>query len=146
MSKPKSTSHPRHPHARHGTDRPKPSTPPMSDRAVYWGIIIIGLFVVLLGWMLSEAEYWRQTAIGYIALVVLNINFAGWDLYRNRKLSHWKQSLAKIPLRSLGYGSKDGKPLEAAHGQPAVKSRMLAFGGLSVIAVLAIGFVLLWAW
>lgn len=116
----------------------------MSDRAVYWGVLIVGLFVVLLGWMLSESAFWRQTAIGYFALAVLNINFAGWDLYRGKKLSDWKQSLAKIPLRSLGYGKKDGKPLETAHDQPAVRARMLAFGVLSVIVVIAVGFLLLW--
>lgn len=147
MSKPKASGQPRQPHARearHGIDRPKPATPPMSDRAVYWGVVIVGLFVVLLGWMLSEGSFWRQTAIGYFALVLLNINFAGWDLYGGKRLSDWKQSLAKIPLRSLGYGKKDGKPLEAAHDQPAVKSRMLAFGVLSVLLVVAIGFLLLW--
>ncbi len=144
MSKPKSAGHPRHSHARHGVDRPKPATPPMSDRAVYWGVLIVGLFVVLLGWMLSESAFWRQTAIGYLALVVLNVNFAGWDLYRGKKLSDWKQSLAKIPLRSLGYGKKDGKPLETAHDQPAVRARMLAFGVLSVVVVLAVAFLLLW--
>lgn len=144
MSKPKNAAHQRHPHSRHGIDRPKPATPPMSDRSVYLGTIIVGLFVVILGWLLSEGTYWRQVMLGWIVLVVLNINFAGWDLYRGRKLSDWKQSLAKLPLRSAGYGTKDGKPLETAHGQPAVRGAMLMFGVISVVLIAAASFILLW--
>ncbi len=144
MSKPKSAGHSKHPNARHGAERPKPATPPMSDQAVYWGILIVGLFVVILGWVLSEGALWRQTAIVYFALAVLNINFAGWDLYRGKQLSNWKQSLAKIPLRSLGYGKKDVKPLEAAHGQAAVRSRMCVFGVVSLVVVVAVTYVMMW--
>lgn len=143
MSTTKTSAH-RHQRSRHGQQRVKPAAKPMSDRAVYLGAVIVGFFVVMIGWLLSEGLFWRQTTLGYLALVMLNVNFAGWDICRGKRLSEWKRSLAKIPLRFAGYGTKNGKPLEAAHHQPVARRAMLAFGAISVLIVAGAAFVLLW--
>ena len=143
MSTAKTSAH-RHQHSRHGEQRSKPATQPMSSRAVYLGALIVGFFIVMLGWLLSEGSFWRQVALGYLALLILNINFSGWDIVRGKHIAGWKQALAKIPLRFAGYGTKDGKPLETAHDQPAAKKAMVLCGVISVLAVAALGFLLLW--
>lgn len=145
MSTTKTAAH-RHQHSRHGEQRAKPATQPMSDRSVYLGALIVGFFVVMLGWLLSEGSFWRQVALGYLVLLILNVNFAGWDIVRGKKISDWKQALAKIPLRFAGYGTRDGKPLETAHDQPAAKKTMITFGIVSVLLVAGLGALLLWPW
>lgn len=145
MSSAKTSAH-RHQRARHGTQRPKPAVKPMSDRAVYVGIIIVGLFVVMIGWLFTDGVYWRQTLLGYTLLMILSINFAGWDVCRGRRLPDWKHSLAKIPLRFAGFGTAAGKPLDAAHHQPAAKAAMFRFGIISIVLSAALTVLLLWPW
>ncbi len=118
----------------------------MSDRAVYGGIIIVGLFIVMIGWLFSDGLYWRQTLLGFVLLVMLNINFAGWDVCRGKRLADWKHALAKIPLRFAGFGTAEGKPLEAAHHQPAARAAMFRFGLLSVVLAAGLTVLLLWRW
>ena len=83
-------------------------------------------------------------ALGYLALLILNINFSGWDIVRGKHISDWKQALAKLPLRFAGYGTTNGKPLESARDQPAAKKTMVLCGVISVVLVAALGFLLLW--
>lgn len=145
MSTTKTAAH-RHQHSKHGEQRVKPAAKPMSDRSVYWGVLIVGFFVVMLGWLLSEGTFWRQTLLGYCVLLILNINFAGWDACRGKRLGDWKQSLAKIPLRFAGYGTKDGKPVETAHDQPGAKSAMMIVSVVSVLIAAGLAVLLLWQW
>jgi hypothetical protein len=133
--KSKTAAH-RHQHLKHGDERPKPATPPMSDAAVYFITAIVGGFAVILGGLMTEAAYWPHFAVGYLALVLYTIVMAGWSVYRARRISDWRQSLAKIPLAPVGYGTSKGKPIEAAHGQPAVRTAMMIFT-VAVVAVVA---------
>lgn len=141
-----STRHQAHKrHTRHGLERPKPAATPMSDRAVYLGAIIIGLFVVILGGLLSEAAYWPHIGVAYVAFLLYQVSAAGWSAYLGKPLSDWRHSLAKIPLRAAGYGTTDGRPIEAAHGQRAVRTSLLVFGAASGLLVAGlVVFVLLW--
>lgn len=123
--------------------RAKPAEPrPMSDRAVYWGLAIIGLFFVLMAWLFTSGMYWREATLLYLAFVAYQLNLATWQIYRGRMPANWQQSLARIPLRSVGYGTKDGKPLEVAHDQPAVKNALVTSIGASVIILVLLGVVL----
>jgi hypothetical protein len=130
-------------HHRHGEERPKPAIAPMSDRSVYLGAVIIGLFVIILGGLLSDASYWPHFAVGYLAVLLYQVNAAGWSAYRGKPTSDWKHSLAKLPLRTAGFGTKTGKPIEAAHGQPAVRTALMTFGVVSLVAIAGLAWLVL---
>jgi hypothetical protein len=134
----------RHQRQRHGTQRPKPAARPMSDRAVYLAALIIGLFIVVLGWAFTEGLYWREFVFGYVALLLLTINMAGWDVYRARHIAHWRQSLAKLVLGPAGYGTKTGKALEASHGQPEAGNSLLIAAAASIVVLAGLAAVLIW--
>jgi hypothetical protein len=114
--------------------RTKPAPRPMSDRGVYLGLTIVGLFAVLLASLFFGVEYWGVVALGYIAAVAYLINFYTFQVYRGKHLDNWQQSLARIPLSFVGYGTKGGKPLEAAHDHDETKKAL----GLSVVVSLAL--------
>ena len=114
--------------------RSKPASRPMSDRAIYLGLAIVGLFAVLLAWLFTDGQYWNVVALGYVAAVAYLINFYTYQIYRGKRLDHWQQALARIPLGFVGYGTKGGKPLEAAHDHEEVKKAL----GLSVVICLAL--------
>ena len=113
----------------------------MSDRAIYLSALVVGLFVILVGSLLvGEGQYWQYFVLGYLALLLYVINMAGWRIYQAKHIAGWRQSLGKLPLITAGYGSKSGKALEAAHGQPAVRKAMIICGlvSIAVLALLAV--------
>jgi hypothetical protein len=123
----------RRPHA------PKPpGSRPMSDKAVYIGIGIVGLFTVLLGWLFTDGLYWQAVALAYILLVAYLINLATFQVYRGKEVSNLQQSLARLPLRFIGYGTKEGKPLEAAHDHPETRTALLASILISALVIAAL--------
>jgi hypothetical protein len=132
--KSKTAAH-RHQHYRHGEERPKPATPPMSDAAVYFIAFIVGGFTIMLGGLMTDATYWPHFGLLYLALLLYTTIMAGWSVYRARHIADWRQSLAKVPLAPVGYGTKRGKPLEAAHGQPQARTAMTVFTIASIILV-----------
>lgn len=91
------------------------------DRTVYAGFIMIGVFIVLLSVPLTQGAFWRHTALLYLGLIAIFINRAAWRAYAGRRQLAWQASLARIPLRCVGYGVKGGKPIEAAHDKPEVR-------------------------
>jgi hypothetical protein len=120
---------------------PKPLVrKPMSDPAIYTGTVIIGLFIVLLGAVFTDVRYWPWFMLGYVALVAYLINIFAWQTYRGQRLVNWQQSLARIPLRFVGYGTKEGKPLEAAHDHPeTLKAVQVSVAiGIIILAMLAV--------
>lgn len=88
---------------------------PTTDRAIYLGILIIGFFFVLLASLFWELDYWAIFTIVYLAFIAYLVNFYTFQVYRGSRLANWQQALARVPLRFVGYGTKGGKPLEAAH-------------------------------
>jgi len=119
---------------RGGPPQIKP-TPPASDRTIYAGLILIGLFFVLLA-SLASGGYWEEYTILYVALLAWFVNFYAARVYLGVHMANWKQAMAKLPLRFVGYGTKKGKPLEAAHGHKEVRNA-LAFSIVISIAVIA---------
>ncbi len=113
-----------------------------SDTVIYSGIVLVGAFFVLLGWLFSP-EYWRWFALGYIALMAYYMNISVMHIYRGKHIVGWKQALARLPLRTAGYGTRDGKPLEAAHGHPEVLRAMGLSLAVSVVVLAALAFVML---
>ena len=115
----------------------------MQDRGFYFGFIMIGGFIVLLSIPLTGGDYWRHTALFCFLLLVILINLAAWKAYAGGKLLSWQAALARIPLRAVGYGSKGGKPVEAAHDKPDAKLAiwlclvisLVLLGGLAVLLI-----------
>jgi hypothetical protein len=106
------------------------------DSAIYGGLILIGLFVALLAIPLFQG-HWREALLAYLVLMAALINFYAWRSYRSQHLAHWQKALARLPLRFAGYGTRGGKPLEAAHGQPAVR-RAIVISIVVCIVVLVV--------
>ncbi|MEE8155407.1 MAG: hypothetical protein V3T53_10695 [Phycisphaerales bacterium] len=104
----------------------------MPDGGVYIAFAIGGAFAMLLWWIASP-DTWRSGLIGYIIALAFLVNLNGWRAYRGRHLSGWQLALARLPLRCVGYGTKGGRPIEAAHGASSVQ--MILFVSLATSAV-----------
>jgi hypothetical protein len=118
----------------------KPELPkPTSDKVIYSGLALIGFFVCAIGSIIFE-EQWRWMAVGYVALIAYLVNINVWHVYRGRHLGNLPSSLARIPLRFVGYGSKGGKPLEAAHDHA---STLKAFFVSVIVSLLMVAVVAL---
>ncbi len=119
------------------TSRPARRTVP--DGGVYIAFVLGGAFALLL-WSIADSDSWASGLIGYIIALAFLVNLNGWRAYRGSHLSGWQQALARLPLRCVGYGTKSGRPIEAAHGAPSVQ--MILFVSLAVSAVI----ILLLSW
>jgi len=112
------------------------------DGAVYWSVLLIGVFVVALAFLLSEGAFVPHVAIGFVALLAVLINAFALRAFLGGRLMGWQQSLARVTLRPVGYGRKGGKPLTAAHGQPEVRNALIVSIVISLL-VIAAGTILL---
>ena len=103
------------------------------------GVVVVGFFAVTLASLFMGMEYWPVLTLAYLAMIAYIITYDVWQVYRGKHLANWHQAMAKIPLRFVGYGTKEGKPLEAAHDHPEVFKALTIFAvsTLVVIAVLA---------
>jgi hypothetical protein len=129
------------------TARRRRSTPPATGRApsdgtIYAGFALIGFFVVLLAFPLFEGN-WRVPLVAYVALVAILVNLYAWRAYRSRHLARWQKSLARLPLRAAGYGTRSGKPLEAAHGQPEARRAIAISIAVSIVVVAGLAWALI---
>jgi hypothetical protein len=77
-------------------------------------------------------------AMAYIVLVAWLTNAAAIAVYRGRSLPPWRQALARLPLRFAGYGTKGGKPVEAAHDQPIAKTVIIASLVITVVLLVVL--------
>ena len=141
MSTTKTAAH-RHQHSPHGEHKPKPVAAPVPDRTVWFLAALIGGFGVVIACLITSERYMLHLAFGYIALLLYTINLEGWMVYLAKPRSDWRRVLAKLPLMPVGYGTKGDKPLEAAHGQPAVRKALIIFGLISVALVAAMVYLL----
>jgi hypothetical protein len=119
----------------------RPAAARSADKAIYAGFIMIGVFLTLLSFPLFDGQ-WRWPMLGYIALVALLINLHTFRAYLGRELAGWQKALARLPMRCVGYGTRGGKPLEAAHGQPDAKRMMLMTLVFSLVLIAALGWLL----
>lgn len=105
-----------------------------SDAAVYVGLLMIGAFVGLLAWMAFRVP-WGQLIVAYVIAVAIFVNLFAWQVYLGKSLANWQQSLARIPLRIPGYGTKTGKPLAEAKGQADARTVLMLFFAGSVLLI-----------
>lgn len=100
-------------------------------------IIMVGLFGLGL-WYLADDQTFPHGVIGYVAVVLGFINWSAIKAWRGDTMAEWQRSLARLPLRFAGYGTKDGKPVEAARGQENAKMVLMITMSLSVVVLLAV--------
>lgn len=110
------------------------------DRTIYIGILVITLFAMFLATMLIGIEQWPITALAAVVVLSWLVNWHAFLAARGTQMAHWKQALARLPLRCVGYGSKGGRPIEAARDEPAAMKMVIISSLVSVviIAVMAV--------
>lgn len=113
-----------------------------NDRGVYATIIMVGVFGLFL-WFIASHETFPHAVVGYVVAVLGMINVFAWKACRGSDLSMWQRSLAKIPLRFAGYGTKGGKPLTAAHDQQDAMMMFYLSLAVSVVLILVLSFLLI---
>lgn len=118
------------------------SAKPISDTTLFVGLALIGAFGVLVLSLLTGAR-WPSIAVGYFAAVAALINLYTMRAYRGIRLEPWQQPFARVPLRFVGYGTRGGKPIEAAHDQPATRKALIASLILSGIIVAALALIMI---
>lgn len=118
----------------HRADQPRP-TP---DGAIYAGLTLIGVFITLLAVPLTGGDHWREVALGYVIAMAWLTNLYAYRAYRGAHLSHWQAALARLPLRCAGYGTRGGKPIEAAKGHDNARRALI---GSVIVSVLVIAVV-----
>jgi hypothetical protein len=106
-----------------------------NDRAVYITIIMVGLFILAIGFLATE--HWPWWIVGMIAAILIMINLFGWKVVAGRKLAPWQRSLAKVPLRFAGFGARCGKPLDAAKGEDSARMALYLTAAISIVIILA---------
>lgn len=112
---------------------------PTSDKVIYSGLMLIGFFACAIGSIIFE-DQWRLIAVSYVAILAYLVNINVWHVYRGKHLGNLASSLARIPLRFVGYGTKGGKPLEAAHDHASTLRAFFVsvIVSLLIVAVLAL--------
>lgn len=111
-----------------------------ADRTIYIGLLVIGGFAVLLAFLLTEN--WRAPTLAYVAFLAALINLFAIMAYRGKSMANWQQALARLPLRFVGYGSREGKPLDAAHGHAPVRRAILVSLLVSVVVLVGLSLIL----
>jgi hypothetical protein len=108
------------------------------DGGVYIGILMIGAFGIWLFTIVSDsADAWKHGLLGFVIAVAVFVNLSGWQVCAGKTIVGWKQSLARLPLRCVGYGTRGGKPLAAAHGSDRAKMMLFVSIATSFVVVLA---------
>ena len=125
---------------RGGPPQIKP-TAPANDRTIYAGLIIIGLFFVLLAGLASSGHF-KEYTILYVVLLAWFVNFYAARVYLGAHMANWKQAMARLPLRFVGYGTKKGKPLDAAHGHKEVRNALVLSIVISIAIIVGLWFLL----
>lgn len=128
--------------SRGGQRRKKRGSPPQikpvkkaSDASIYVGIVLIGMFFVVLAGLVAGGSWWEFFLI-YVVVLAWMVNLFTFLAYQGVAMANWKQALARLPLRFAGYGTKAGKPLEAAHGRPGARTAMITCMIVSAAVIL----------
>ncbi len=115
------------------------------DGAVYIGLVMIGVFGVWLWSIAAPSEVqepWKHALLGYVIAVLALVNLSTWRVYFGGRLARWQQSLARLSLRWAGFGTKGGRPLEAAHGSRRARIMLILTMVASVVIIVALAWFL----
>ncbi len=130
---------------RHKAKAARPTSRQASDGTIYLGLVIIGAAVVVLGFLLDGG--WHTLtgclAVGYLALMAWLTNHSAYRAYRGQPMANWKQALARLPMRCVGFCVKGGKPLEASHGAASALRMIVISAVFSVLVLTGLAFLLI---
>jgi hypothetical protein len=116
----------------------------INDVNIYIGFIVIGGFVWVLAYLLNHDQaFWGAVTLGYVIAIAFLTNLYAFGAYQGKRLANWQQSLARLPLRFAGYGTKGGKALAAAHNADRARSMVILSVLVSVAIVVLASLVLL---
>ena len=118
---------------------PRPGAP---DGAVYIGVIMIAAFAVWMWTIVSGPNSWQPALLVCTVIVLALVNLYTWRVYFGARLAPWQQSLARLSLRWAGYGTRKGRPLEAAHGSRPAKIMLILTMVTSVVVIVALAWLL----
>ncbi len=125
-----------HRSARKAHARSKPARQGAPDGAIYLGILMIGAFGVFL-WHIMGGE-WQHALVGFTIAVAVLVNLYTWRVCRGQSVLPWQAALARLPLRCAGYGTKGGKPIEAAHGSDRAKIMLYLSIATSAVVIVVL--------
>jgi hypothetical protein len=109
------------------------------DGAVYIGLVMIGAFGTWLWTIVAPGpDAWKHALLVYVCAMLVLVNLYTWRVYFGGRLANWKQSLARLSLRWAGFGTKGGRPLEAAHGSRQAKIMLILTMVTSVVIIVAL--------
>jgi hypothetical protein len=112
------------------------------DGAVYIGVIMIAAFAVWMWTIVSGPDSWQPALLVCTTIVLALVNLYTWRVYFGARLAPWQQSLARLSLRWAGYGTRKGRPLEAAHGSRPAKIMLILTMATSVVVIVALAWLL----
>ena len=115
----------------------RPARATTNDGGVYIGVVMIGAFGIWLFTIVTDSA-WIQGLLGYVIAVTFLVNLYTWRVCAGKSLVGWQRSLARLPLRFVGYGTRGGKPLEAAHGSQRAKSILFVSIAASAVAIVGL--------
>lgn len=136
MSKTSSKSHPK---KRAPSNTAKRSVIP--DGGIYTFIVGVGAIGMVFWWATSRDD-WQYGLVGYLIVIAVLVNLNAWKACQGQHLSSWQQSLARLPLRCAGYGTKTGRPIEAAKSHQGAKTMVLISMAFSVAVILLLTWLL----
>ncbi len=101
----------------------------IGDGAVYFLFVTLGVCIGFFAWLIAggSAVPW---VVGYVLAVLWLLNMSVVKAYRGGSMAPWQKSLARLP--------RGGKPVEAAHGEPVVRTALITTACVS-LAIAAVG-------
>ena len=113
------------------------------DGAVYIGLIMIAAFAIWMWTIVAPGpDSWKHALLVCTVILLALVNLYTWRVYFGARLAPWKQSLARLTLRWAGYGTRKGRPLEAAHGSRSAKIVLILTMATSVVVIVALAWLL----
>ena len=96
---------------------------------------MVGLFGTWL-WSILGGE-WQHATLGFVIVIAVLVNLSTWRACRGLPMVAWQAALARLPLRCVGFGTRGGRPIEAAHDSD--RARMILFLSIATSAVVIAG-------
>lgn len=101
-------------------------------------LFFVGVVVIGGGWMLLGTGLVALVAALYVAVILLAAAIAAVQAARGSTLRWWGRPFATLALRPAGFGTRGGRPIEAAHDEPAALRAAATFATICVVLAAAV--------
>jgi len=135
-------SHGRHGHGSAHRTRPKRHAAP--GRAGLGGVELavlasfVGFAVVGAAWMLLGGRAVPLVLAVYLALILGGAALSAVAAARGVRLAWWQRPFARLALRPAGYGTRKGRPIEAAHEDAGARRAATTFAWVCTVLAIAL--------